>query len=643
MLRSAACLALLLLLPAWAGAGTVEIVSVPASGPSATAGADPWLFSALSLVSHDGRYVAFDSSAADLVPGQVDTGSRIDVFLRDRATGTTTLVSHAVSSPVAVGSGESRVRGVSADGSAVAFVSKAADLVPGQSGASSQGSLFVFERATGIIRLVSHAAGSPTAPANGEVKRFVDVSGDGRWVVYASEATDLWPGTTDPYKAHVYLFDRITGQTTLVDHSMAGPAQPCDGYSWQPRISSDGRYVVFQSQATDLVPESGQTGPFLWFGIYLYDRITGTITQVTPRGEEPKISGDGRWVSFFSVSPSLVPGQVDSWTYRDVFLWDRVTGATTLVSHSAASPLQVANAPSHWEHDPHGDDYPPAQQVLSADGRWLAYYSMATDLVSGEDDNNGSLDIFLFDRVSGTNTRVTHRNDGVNFDELPGGLALSANGSRIAFIAEDSDVVPGQIDGWHTKDLFLWDRASATTALASHEPGAPLQAAGGLQLLAPHLSADGRATVFISSSPTQVEDDLDGTDTAFAYVIPDPGTDFHTVPPCRLLDTRQTGPELTSGETRRLTAAGSCGIPFTARSVAVNATAILPSGAGRLTLQPGDVAASTSTVNFQAGDTRSNSATVGLAFDGTGTLALSPAVSGGGTVHVTVDVTGYFE
>jgi hypothetical protein len=148
---------------------------------------------------------------------------------------------------------------------------------------------------------------------------------------------------------------------------------------------------------------------------------------------------------------------------------------------------------------------------------------------------------------------------------------------------------------------------------------------------------------FHSGSSELHENDLDGTLTVFAHTVPDPGGDFYTAVPCRLLDTRQNGLALTSGTPRRLTVAGSCGIPSTARAVAVNVTALEASGAGSLRLDPGDAASGTGTVAFQAGQVRSNNAVLPLAFDGTGTLSATPFVGGGGTVHLILDVSGWFE
>jgi len=546
MLRAILCFTLSSF-TALALAGQVEIVAT---------GYLPW--DIRTTVSNDGRYVAYETEDA--------------VLLRDRIAGTTVQVSDSGSKVL-----------ISADGSTVAFT-------------GNTGGLFLFERATGTTQLVSHASDGS-----------YDLSGDGRWLAF-----------TTGEMPQVYLFDRLTRQNVLVAGGL------------RPKISADGRFVVFESS----------TGEFLQ-GIFLYDRIADTTTEVAFSGRDARINADGRWVAFLSKHDL---GLGDAFGLTDVFLWDRLTGGLTLVSRSAASPLVTGNAPSHWAPYLVGWDADlPAQSVLSADGRWVAFYSPATNLVPDHPEDDFYLNLFLFDRETGTNTRVTAKSANPGYYDAPGGYALSADGSRLAFTSNVEDMVPGQVDNYGTPDLFLYHRATGATELVSRKAGTAATAASGFVLNNPHLSADGRTLVFHSGAPDQHEDDQDDTDTVFAYVTPDPGRDFHTVVPCRLLDTRQNGPALTSGGLWRVKVTGSCGIPATARAVAVNATVVQPSAAGGVGLHPGDVASGISTIGFQAGQIRGNNAILPLAFDGTGTLAAVPAIPGGGTVHLLLDVSGWFE
>ena len=293
---------------------------------------------------------------------------------------------------------------------------------------------------------------------------------------------------------------------------------------------------------------------------------------------------------------------------------------------------------------------PTVPQVLSADGRYLAFLSRATDLVTGQTDTNGGPDVFLFDRMAGTVTLVSHA-AGAPATAGSGAsdrLALSADGTHLAFASQATNLVAGQTEANGGSDVFLFERNLGSVTLASRSAASATTTGNGPsgQLFFPRISADGRVLAFDSGADDLAPADFDAAETVFAYVTPDPGEDFHTVTPCRLLDTRQAGqgPVLTSGETRRLTLTGHCGIPATAKAVAVNLTVVQPTSSGRLTLYPGDAAMPpTSTINFQAGDTRANNALLSLALDGTGTLSVTSFLAGGGTIHLLVDASGWFE
>lgn len=132
-------------------------------------------------------------------------------------------------------------------------------------------------------------------------------------------------------------------------------------------------------------------------------------------------------------------------------------------------------------------------------------------------------------------------------------------------------------------------------------------------------------------------------DVVIAKTSPGAGLDFYTLAPCRVIDTRSGSP-LVSGQAYSVRVAGVCSVPASAKAVALNITAISATGSGNLTLWPADIARPVaSTINFQPGTTRSNNAVLSLAGDGLGDLAVQPAMAGNGTVHVVIDVTGYFQ
>ncbi|HEX3126152.1 MAG TPA: hypothetical protein VH394_02385 [Thermoanaerobaculia bacterium] len=554
-------------------AGTTTLVS-RAAGLSTTTGDGDALDAAISA---DGAYVAFVSRGRDHVPGQIDTNVEYheylgslpgpDVFLYDRAAGTTTLVSHAAGSSVTAGEYPcvSPVS-LSADGRYVAFGCSADDLVAGQDDANFEQDVFLYDRVAGTTVLVSRKAGTATTVGDW-LSGEPDLSADGRWVAFTSYSTNLIAGGTDANgQPDVFLFDRDSGQTLVVSRAAGTAATSANQYSYQPALSADGRYVVFTSQAGNLV--AGQNGPQAR-NVFLFDRVTGTVELISRAAgtamttvtgaETSSVSDDGRYVAFRSTGTNLIPGQTagPGTAKHNVFVHDRVTRQTELISPSVLSPSRTSN----------NDALPP---VLSPDGRYLAFLSLATDLAAGATGR----DVYLADRQLHTLERIA-----------------AGTGSYI----------------------------SAT---------------------------DGGIVLFTSGSPDLAAGDWNGVDDAFAWVRSGPETgDFFTVAPCRLIDTRQ-GQALTSGVPALVQVHGLCGIPDTATAVAINVTVIQPQGAGRLTLHPGNLSTpSTSTLNFPAGQNLANNAILALASNGEGTLGITPAVSGGaggGTVHVIVDVSGYF-
>src|SRR6185436_2120397 len=190
---------------------------------------------------------------------------------------------------------------------------------------------------------------------------------------------------------------------------------------------------------------------------------------------------------------------------------------------------------------------------------------------------------------------------------------------------------------------------AGTTALVAHIPSSEVTSGGEWTpngvLPAANISADGAWVAFTSWRTDLVAGDHDGASDIFLHGRPF-GRDFFLLPPCRILDTRLAGqgPALASGVKRTLAAHGSCGIPETARTLAVNVTVAQPAAAGSLTFHAGDLAPeATTTINFGPGQLRSNNAILPLSFDGRGLLAVTPFVAGSGTVHLIVDVSGWFE
>jgi Tol biopolymer transport system component len=621
--------------------GVNSLVTARGGSVSASAGGHA-AYDTGRVMSNDGRFIAFTSAAPNLPGVAADTNGATDVFLADRVAGTVKLVSHANGSPATAGDDASFSPLISADGVVVVFESNASDLVSGPDSSFYEGQLYLYDRSTGGITLISHDPASASAPALGGVGQsgHYAVSGDGRWVAFSFTGS-LVAGQVDTNGGgDIFLFDRTTGANTLVSHASSAPLQAGDSTSSAPSISADGRYIAFASTASNLVP--GQVGAG---GVFLFDQVAGTMTRVSASGGTPPvISADGRWVLFASSAPNVVPGQVDTNNATDVFLWDRISVSTLLVSRTPASATTAGNALSNLGG--FLSSFSGAPPSLSADGRWVAFYSEATDLVSGQTGNAGG--IYLFDRIAGTVTLVSRSASSPIDNRFSSSPALSADGRFVTFVSLMTDLVPGQVNQSAGENDFLYDRIAGTTALVSHVPSSEVTT-GVLAARTEEparISADGAWVAFASPSPDLVAGDHDGTWDAFLYANVLPGRDFFTLTPCRLLDTRQggQGPVLSSGLRRIVLAKGACGIPDTARAIAVNLTVVQPSAGGYLTLHAGDLGPEmTSSLNFAAGQIRTNNAIVPLAFDGTGTLGVTPLVAGNGTVHLIVDVSGYFE
>jgi Tol biopolymer transport system component len=186
-------------------------------------------------VSANGRYVAFATSATNLVVGQADTNDNSDVFVRDMTTKTTTLVSRARSGGPAGASASPRM---SADGSTVAFLGYQADQLTGETDTNIGPDLFVWDRVSGQLELITKASAGGAA-ANGSTSDKFSLSADGRVVAFVSTATNLVAGvrdannappgtlpTLDYWQGDVYLRRRSANQTVLVSHSVGDITPP---------------------------------------------------------------------------------------------------------------------------------------------------------------------------------------------------------------------------------------------------------------------------------------------------------------------------------------------------------------------------------------------------------------------------------
>ena len=398
-------------------------------------------------ISADGRFVAFSSSSSNLVPQ--DTNGTSDVFVHDRQTGETTRVS--VDSTGNQWYRESSYPlSISADGRYVAFAS--ANLAPG-----GIWEVFVHDRQTGETTRVSVDSSGNQAFASSEQPAISD---DGRYVAFRA----VW-GT----KNHIFVRDRVMGITTSMSVDSAGNLG--NGGSAYPAISADGRYVAFSSFASNLVPGDTNTcGIINCADVFVHDRQTGETTRVSvdnmgnqgngESNDQVSISADGRFVAFSSFSSNLILGDTSTCggysepgECQDIFVHDRQTGETTRVSVDSAGNKA---------------DLFSAHPAISADGRYVAFFSPASNLVPEE--ANYRADGFVRDRQAGETTRVSvdgAGNPGNDWSDYP---AISADGRYVAFSSLADNLVPGDTND--SDDIFVHDRGPAVpTPTPSPPPG----------------------------------------------------------------------------------------------------------------------------------------------------------------------------
>lgn len=455
------------------------------------------------------------------------------------------------------------------------------------------------------VELVSHvpasAGGSPGPNVGGSDVSSIgargrQVSDDGRFVTFSSDANDLVSGDNNP-SGDVFVLDRESGSLERISVRWEGGLQAgeSDGSSSSPSISADGRYVVFQSDATNLVP--GDTNGVS--DVFVFDMQMHQTRRVSVDADghqanaagwttsgNASISSDGRYVSFSSLADNLVLGDTNQeW---DVFVTEWQTGAIQRVSLTAGGAQ--ASGPSYYsalsgdgqyvvfdseaslvEGDENswrdiyllnlgtGDlrmitasaDARSYMPVISADGEFIAFVSDADNL-SGVDpngnplDTNGWNDVFVYDVHHGIVERVSVASDGTQGNAWSQGATISADGRFVGFYSAANNLdgpvanlgSPGQCYG-----VFVHDRVEHTTQVVSvASDGGPANSGS----TDPSLSADGRFVVFNSNATNLVPEFGGSPGQVFLAYLPPPNT-----PPVVIMG----GATVNEGEALRITAA----------------------------------------------------------------------------------------
>jgi Tol biopolymer transport system component len=310
--------------------GTTTRASVGAGGQANGASSN-------ARISADGRFVVFTSLASNLVAG--DTNGVADVFERDLATGQTARVSISAGGVQGNDASGGAASGISADGGTISFSSAASNLVAGDTNHCRD--VFVWTRADGAVERVSVAGDGSQAAAG--ASDASSISADGRYVAFASTAPNLVAGDTN-LAADVFVHDRVTGSTVRASVA-AGGGQAATASSLQPGgLSADGQLVAFDTAAPLAAGDTGGND------VYVRDLAAGTTERISVNSaglgangnsSTAAISADGRYVAFESSATNLDPA--DTGGDEDVFVRDRVAGLTRLVSASA-SPIQISQA-----------------------------------------------------------------------------------------------------------------------------------------------------------------------------------------------------------------------------------------------------------------------------------------------------------
>jgi len=419
-----------------AGIALIALGAMMTTTPGIALAADPGVLTTLDVavdgarpndrsfggnsISADGRYVAFTSFASNLVAN--DTNGWLDVFVRDTVTGTTTIAS--VGSNGSQATAPSSEPSISADGRYVAFQTSASNLVPGDT--NDDDDIFVRDLRAGTTTRVSvDAAGRAGGWHDGS--QYPSISADGRYVTFETESK-LVPSDTD-YQIDVYVYDRETARPERVSVPAFGRQSDQANYWAHARISADGRYVVFHSDATNLVngDVNGKRD------VFVRDRnkqrtslvsVSESLVQGNEFSDHPSLSDDGRYVAFTSMATNFPNGTDGVNRYR-IYVKDLVTGELIREDRDAAGEYVFAN-----------------EAQLSGDGRYLAMQAYS-GIVEGL---AGGRNIYVRDRQSGAVAPASHGYAGAPAVKTCLDIALSADGRHVAFTSDDGTLSPDDND-----------------------------------------------------------------------------------------------------------------------------------------------------------------------------------------------------
>ena len=467
-------------------------------------------------ISADGRFVAFESSATDLVAN--DTNNASDIFVRNLVAGTTIRVSVSLDG-VSPGNQASSWPVMTPDGRFVLFESRASNLALNDLNNASD--LFVRDLVSGVTTLVTRDRfGSASALGGGPV--FADtarISDDGRWVAFTSAASNLIANDNNQ-KSDVFVRDLLNRTNILV--SVATNGISANNNSSNPAMSADGRYVAFQSPANNLVVNN----LLVTSNVYVRDLVARTTALVsvnqtggfnpTNSSFGPVISADGRYVAFQSLANDLVSDDnlpTSAVPALDVFVRDLQMGTTILASLHSGQTNGDSVTFTNWTTTSNERSALPIS--ISRDGRWIVFQSEGSDETitapKGGSSESGSTTFtylpgtYIFDQATGTRTRVGSA-------RFP---ALSEDGQVVAFQAAAGDQLANSARG--VVNIFARELANDLVELISRRDSLLDSLTGNAmsQLTPNSMSANGRFIAFESFASNLTIGDTNGTSDVF--------------------------------------------------------------------------------------------------------------------------------
>jgi len=330
---------------------------------------------------------------------------------------------------------------------------------------------------------------------NNEAAGSVYIDRTGSIAVFASSASNLVPGDTNNV-SDIFIRFPDTSLRRIMAHNGAEP----NGPSYDPRISSDGNWVVFRSYATNLTPEGGNGNA----QIYLYSIPENRIWLISRNSagqlgnadsHSPSVSQDGMFVAFASLASNLVSGDTNN--EPDIFIYSRSDGGI----------FRIVPNPDDASSNPNG---PSGDPVISNDGRWVAFSSSATNYVTG--DTNAVDDIFLYDRVTRQFIRITQAGAQLNGDSYQ--PSISGDGRYVAFASEATNIDSRDTDS--LPDIYVWDRQTGALTLASVNSFGRKANLGGRR---PSISLDGQRVAFESDATNLMPLDIPSDTDIFVYDV----------------------------------------------------------------------------------------------------------------------------